>query len=346
VKSHKAWNWLIVLATLSLVFAPVTADQFRLEVARWLLASATNNVPNDLQMAEERVEQATQWADDITDLRDFWLYKTQRAIAEARAERLGFELSPSDASPEQPLTELTMEDQPQLTQDADAAQDSGAAQQAAAMAPQALPPTPPGDVSGVIQQAIARNPANYTLGLIYASNQLFESALFAEAVEVMEVSCVGSLRKNPGLLNQLAYFRALASIELDIALRDINEALSSMPDNDALRDTRAWVLFQMGKPLEALPDANFAVESISRPRGEGFAEQFLRWLEQILIGRPEPRSSDQVLTRREAGIELWGMGALYFHRARILEALGRVEQAEADFQWLRDHRLPTDSRLY
>jgi hypothetical protein len=53
-----------------------------------------------------------------------------------------------------------------------------------------------------------------------------------------------------------------------------------------------------------------------------------------------------VLTRREAGEILWGQGAVHYHRAKILEALGRTAEAEQEFQWLRDRKLPTDDRLF
>ena len=146
--SKEAWNWLIVLATLTLVLGPVVADQFRLEMARWQLAAAANALPANVRLAESRVAQAGQWVDDLTDLRDYWLYRTQRAIAELRAERLGFDLAPGDPMDAKDNVDVAGEGHAGEANHSNAEEASGRW------------PHARGDVSRVIEQAIAKNPAH------------------------------------------------------------------------------------------------------------------------------------------------------------------------------------------
>ncbi len=203
----------------------------------------------------------------------------------------------------------------------------------------------PTDVEKVIKQAVARDKLNFSIGYNMAI-RLSQNSYFKEAVAVLEAACIDNMREEPLLLNQLAYYRALAASDLDQALRDINLALKDAQDVAALRDTRAWVLFQMGKPQEAIHDADFAVNAYDNVNPEGLYGEALNWLEERLAGPSEPRSEDGILTDREAGEVLWGRGVVHYHRAKILEALGRSDEAEAEFQWLRDHKLPTDDRAF
>lgn len=336
MNSRRTWNWLIILGTLGLVLGPVVASQYRAEVARWHLAIAANAVvmaeaspsadPSD-RLEARHLAQAAKWVDDISELRDYWLYRIMKSI----------ELHQQIASGTLPMKTANLPDN-QLSS-------HGSEQEAAAGVDNQILP-----VSKIVAEAIKKDQANFTLGLNYASEELFRRRQFAEAVAVLEVSCIDNLRDNFYFLNQLAYFRALAGIELDQALVDINRALAQVPEEGswqgALRDTRAWILFQMGKPLEALPDADFAVKQVEQEPDLGLMGDTLQWLEQTLTGRPKPRSADKILTRKEAGAALWGKATLYYHRARILQALGRTEQAESDYDWLRRHQLPTDERLF
>ncbi len=286
LKSRTFWNSLIVLCTIGLVVLPVTANLYQTEVARWYLADATNQLDHDSGAGKSQLDSAAKWVEDITALRDYWLFKAKQAFV-------------SD--------------------------------------PESLP--------RVIKQAVERNISNYVVGDYY-SNKLATQSRFAEAVDVLEASCPPALRQETIILNQLAYFRSLAAQELEIALADINKALESLPDNEAMRDTRAWVLFQMGRLDEALADANFVIESVENSSSSaGVVGVALGWLERNLAGPAEARSSDKILTQREAG-PLWTIGTLYYHRAKILEALGRSDEAEADYRWLRERSLPTDDRLF
>ncbi len=205
----------------------------------------------------------------------------------------------------------------------------------------------PEAVSSVIDAAVRYNPTNLYLGSIY-STRMAERSQFEEAVAVIKASRFGPPTAES--LNQLAYFRALAAVELDAALEDINQALEIPQDGTLfeamLRDTRAWVLFQMGRPQEAIDDIDYAIEVITKFEPSGMIDQTLEWLLAKVNGPVEPRSSDQLLTQREAGEWLWTVGTLRYHRAKIQEALGKTEESKADLLWLREHRLPQDDRLF
>lgn len=276
---------LVVVGTIGLVLAPVIADQFRTEVARWYLAAATNRIVAERDIAHQ-VEQAKRWAGDVTELRDYWIVRAEQALADS-----------------------------------------------------------PDGVAEVVSQAVAQNKLNFFLADSY-SQRLADNRFFSQAVAVLEAGAIPELENSPGRLNNLAYFRALAGIDLDEALVDINRGLESNPNDAGKRDTRAWVLYQMGKPQLAIEDADFAVSATTPQAEAGWLDRLLAWLEEHMLTHREPEGSTKVFTRREAGEQLWAVGTLFFHRAKILEALGRTEEAERDFQWLRERHLPTDDSIF
>lgn len=284
-KKSSVITCMVVLVTIGLAVAPVIADQFRPEVARWYLAEATNRIAANRD-SEHQIEQARRWADDVSEMRDYWIFRAEQALANS-----------------------------------------------------------PKEVAPVIAQAVKRNKWNFFLADMYAQ-RLADQRYFREAVEVLKAGAIPELEDSPQRLNNLAYFRALAGIELDAALADINRALESDPEAAGMRDTRAWVLFQMGNPLAALEDADFAVSAVTPQRDAGWLDRTLAWLESLALAHREPSGETEVLTRREAGEQLWAIGTLYIHRAKILEALGRTEEAERDYEWLRERSLPTDESIF
>ena len=276
---------LIVLATIGLVVVPVIADQFRTEVARWYLAEASNRLVAERDSSHQ-LEQARRWAGDVTDLRDYWIFRAEQALADS-----------------------------------------------------------PKKVAAVIGEAVAQRKSNAFLANTYAM-QLANRRLFAEAVDVLEAGKIPELEDNPQWLNNLAYFRALAGIDLDQALSDINRVLDQTPNAADARDTRAWVLFQMGNPQTAIEDADFAVNSLTATADAGWLDSSLTWLEDNVLTLREPQTPTKLFTRREAGERLWRIATLHYHRAKILEALGRDEEADKEFQWLKEHNLPIDGSIY
>ncbi len=280
---------LIVLGTIVLATAPVVADQFRTEVARWYLAEAANRLVANRDSSHQ-LEQARRWAGDITQLRDYWIVRADQALASS-----------------------------------------------------------PQEVATVIGAAVAQQKSNTFLADLY-SMRLANRRFFSDAVAVLEAGEIPENELDPvrfySRLNNLSYFRALAGIELDQALSDINRVLTVSPNDVGVRDTRAWVLFQMGNPQLALEDANFVVTSLTAKDNAGWVDVSLAWLEKNVLTPPQPQNTTKLLTRREAGEQLWTIGTLYYHRARILEALGRDEEAKQDFQWLSEHNLPIDDSIF
>lgn len=185
------------------------------------------------------------------------------------------------------------------------------------------------------------------------------------SIQIREKLVDPKSRTHPIIRNELAYLRSLAGYELDLALEDINAALADSPDNDAFRDTRAWVLYQMGRPLEALDDAEVAVERLVARGKENqswwgqFVSQFGAWMEAPVAVETDDQEKDgeseleagviddeaDLLGIAEVGIETWQEGVLRYHRMRILESLGRDEDAKIDRDWIQSKRLPVDDRL-
>lgn len=196
------------------------------------------------------------------------------------------------------------------------------------------------EIIQVVQQALRYNPENYRpaeLAYFYfEEKQQFDKALEAKLLfyDLQD-------RRHPLALNDIAYMRSLARIDLETGLLEIDQALKFSPDESAFRDTRAWLLFQLGRYEEALQDAEFAVETSERQykmSQEQIPNRILSWLS----GRPKPSGADGKLTQQEAGMQLWNLGVLHFHRAKILEALGRDKEAQQDWDWLTEHQLPLD----
>ncbi len=202
-----------------------------------------------------------------------------------------------------------------------------------------------GDYRLMAERLLAAKEASHRFGRIgyYLAQDLASSGDFETAIQVLEACIDTPQTANPEWLNALAYWRSLIAKDLDQALAEIELALEKRPDDPAFRDTRAWILFQMGRPLEALEDADFAVEASSKlfPIPSPLWDRFDAWVDPLV-----PRSSGPPLTEEEADPRLWSLGVMRYHRARILEALGRVEEAEKDYAWLRRYRLPTDDRMH
>jgi tetratricopeptide (TPR) repeat protein len=140
-------------------------------------------------------------------------------------------------------------------------------------------------------------------------------------------------------LNGLAYAQALAEVDIDKALDNVNEALELAPGNSAILDTRGFLLYLKGGSSSlaaALKDMNLAVEDMDRRVGGSkrdtnesnkAADKF-----SLLQSRPktlrEALPNSDPITARESALR--SAAVLHYHRALIFEALGRTAGAEAD----------------
>jgi len=142
-------------------------------------------------------------------------------------------------------------------------------------------------------------------------------------------------------LNGLAYARALAEVEIDEALENVNKALELAPGNAAILDTRGFLLYLKGGSSSlalALKDMDLAVKSMERDLGGAkrdvksatkTADRFSllqsrpkTWREALPDFRSDPVSYRESIFR--------GAAVMHYHRALVFEALGRTAGAEAD----------------
>lgn len=303
----------IVLAVTALVILPVLVRGFPREVARWHLAAALNAISsNDNAGAQRSLQQAIEWNPNVSGEADYRFVRERVRVNEAAKE-----------SPKRHLEAL--------------------------------------------KAAILEFPRLRRLG-IRTADQYAKKGDFKSALEFTKLAFGDEPLTEADELNQMAYFRALAGEELDQALEEINRALelASKPplivDKPSLLDTRAWVLFQMGRLTEALADADSAVKAKDAsfkawPPSKG---KSLPGIPSATQGSQtgvqkgahnasgeNPATNETLLhTSQSVGSELWGLGVMRYHRAKILESLGRESEAAADYQWLKDRNLPQDDRLY
>ena len=149
--------------------------------------------------------------------------------------------------------------------------------------------------------------------LLYRLHRHPEAA--AAATEMLERR-LGDVSES---LNTRAYARALGGFELDEALTDIDRALAERPDNASFLDTRAYVLFKLGRHQEALDDLEKAIALTEKER-----DAFER-------GAP-PNLTDEAAEFRAERKTRYdeNLAVMYFHRGEVQETLGNVAEAKKD----------------
>lgn len=163
---------------------------------------------------------------------------------------------------------------------------------------------------------------------------------FAEAVKDWEqLNVISERTGRPSrveALNQLAYAQALAQIDLNKALEHANKALELVPGDSAILDTRGYILY-LNKDYEAaLADMNAAIK-----KKEGNDPPTLSTLRKRNQAVPEhvrlADSKPKVLSDLDASSGAARVRAvLRYHRALVLLALGKQEEAEADLKRVRE----------
>jgi tetratricopeptide (TPR) repeat protein len=168
----------------------------------------------------------------------------------------------------------------------------------------------------------------------------------------------------------LAYSRSLSNTGLDQALVEIDLAMKNGGDIPAYQDTKGWVLYQSGEYEEALLFANRAVAGFANEIQAVAPELF-----SILTDKRAPADSDAsskidtLLGEGEVDGEktnvetapnmnastsvqlaivemIKNYAVVRLHRARILEGLGRTDEASLDLEWIKSLGINDFSKLY
>lgn len=397
MKSSKYGIALILLIPIGLVAGPVLWAGMRSEIAHWYLAAAANAIELGKGDADKSIESARAWDPEVGRLQDY-LTVCLRQFRSKEAD-----LSLSDIFKQVP-EDSKLEIAEQLARQFGSKGDFALAADVMrtllgeqvnrriiywdVMISRALTEESEAKAIQTLRDAITANPDNSTLRILLAEE--FASILdkredFTSTLEAYKLWFGEKYDRTVYRLNALAYGRALANVELDQALVDIDEALGHRPDDPELRDTRAWVYYQLGRYEEAFLDADFSVKTRERPSISSWLQAVWEWL-QVAAESPETNlplgaTSEEVpdsgqvaeevaeefaefgtivgdppvvmldppknyLKRSKASVITWSRGVMRYHRAKILEKLGRVEESEADWKWIEENRLPPDDRLH
>src|SRR5262245_51259127 len=170
---------------------------------------------------------------------------------------------------------------------------------------------------------------------------------FARAVEdwkkLDEQSRLSGIPSRPEALNGLAYAQALGDIELDEALEHVNTALELVGDSErmasfraAMLDTRGFIFHLQGKNELALADLDRAIKvyDVLLPALRASLQDANKELQEEL-SNSQPKSLIDADRRRGTRAQRLtsdarSIAVVHYHRALILAALGRQQEADAD----------------
>lgn len=151
-------------------------------------------------------------------------------------------------------------------------------------------------------------------------NSLISSRRPKEAIAAYEDAAKFGVMEQDTLLNNLSYARALARIDLDKALKDIDRALAIIaPDrNPSYLDTRGFILHLQGNHAEALPVLDEAVKLQEAGYRESSFKNFPR-------GFPGEAQRNLLNEHMEESL-----GVIIYHRSLVHKALGNAQLAADD----------------
>ena len=186
------------------------------------------------------------------------------------------------------------------------------------------------------------------------------------AVAVLEKFYPPISKRDAAENNTIAYFRSLTGKGLETALVEIDAALvADGTSREEYLDTKAWVLHGLRKDDVALPFIEEAVKRlyshIQRYNGVRMADrvEFHAWLYSEVVAKTDATESadegavEKIINKASAPNRLDELklrfpyinpdelddlarktAALRFHRACILDELGRNEESDLDYVWL------------
>lgn len=214
----------------------------------------------------------------------------------------------------------------------------------------------PDEQLDLLEKATRVNPQRGRQGPMLA-RMFVEEYDFQRAVRALKLGFPNGQPIHPVERNDLAYYRALAGIELDAALADINRAIEEVGREPTFLDTKAWVLHSMRRNLEALPIIREAVElmdaSVAQlPENPPANEANESTNSDVVDEGPlwenlgDIRQQIAAAKRRLAPRGMWNLAVLRFHHLKILEALRQAEDARRERAWLVKHGVPIVDELF
>jgi tetratricopeptide (TPR) repeat protein len=141
----------------------------------------------------------------------------------------------------------------------------------------------------------------------------------ADAQRIDNLSKTSGIPPRANALNELAYAKAIGKIDLESALKEINEALTSQR-NAAYLDTRGFIYYQMGKYELALKDFDPAANEVAE-------ELKILDARSGLERRTNPDIRKYEIDTRKGNKKL---APIFYHRALAREKLGHSAAAAAD----------------
>lgn len=138
-----------------------------------------------------------------------------------------------------------------------------------------------------------------------------------DLLEVLSRTSINKPRLRAEALNGVAYARAVGNLELEEALKQIEEAEKIRPDEPHILDTQAFILFRLGE----LSDA----ERVMNRTMELYEPEFNERKEALA------KSQRGAIAQRELKALQRNAAVLYYHRGLIREKLGAVAEAKEDF---------------
>lgn len=195
------------------------------------------------------------------------------------------------------------------------------------------------------------------------ANSFIEERDFQRAVRALKLALPNGKPENPIDRNDLAYYRALAGVELDAALADIDQAILDLGQDpnvlagkSSFLDTKAWVLHGMRRNLEALPIVREAIALMEASTGQQPANPATRD-EEAIVDPTDPADVDSnadgdmrekvaAAKRRINSRETWTVAVLRFHHLKILEALRQTADAQRERAWFRERGIPISDELF
>jgi len=191
-----------------------------------------------------------------------------------------------------------------------------------------------------------KDPVDRAETALLFSNLLSNRKQFDKAIRVLSENLPPQAKRTPTQNNQIAYMRALAGTDLELALSEIDTAIATT-ENDSLLDTKGWVLHRLGRNEEALETMD---KSLAKLMESWSADSFLS---NCLAKMNELQSqAGQQASEKPKG---WGLEALLeefpqlsrrlpqiidmhatlrYHRMRICEALGKTDQVHDEAAWI------------